>query len=310
MRLIPGVPEPSGCLSDFLAANAHAFSRADLVADWSRHQLDSSVRSSSIVRVLPGVYSARVHASNPVVLGEAANLWCPRGLVTGELALHLYANGLQAPTYADLVVAQGDAMHAPRWVRVHQTGLPRYRGSAEGVHCVTPERALMDAWRFAKPALRRGLLYESLWARVCSWRQLQHELNRTPRVAGRRDLELLLGWFAEGATTPLEVLAKHETFANVRFREFEWQVKLRLGQRHLTVDMLHRKADLVVELDGDRYHSTREARDADRERQTDLAAAGFLTVRFGWNDLFRRPAWCRDRLLRALESRLARPSST
>jgi len=309
MRLIPGVPAPTGGLQDFLIANAHAFSRKELLGSWSRHQLDTSLRANTVVRVLPGVYSARKHVANPIVMGEAVNIWCPRGLVTGELALHLYAGNLPAPSHADVAVANGDPMHPPPWVHVHQTGLPRQRSSREGVHCTVPERALLDAWRLAIPHHRREVLYEAIWARVCTWKQLWREVDRAPRVTGRRELERMLGWFAEGATTPLEVLARHETFADARFSGFDWQVKLRLGQRSATVDMLHRRAMLVVELDGDRYHSSRKARDADRERQTDLAAAGFITVRFGWHDAFDRPEWCRERLLLVLESRFARPGS-
>jgi very-short-patch-repair endonuclease len=74
--------------------------------------------------------------------------------------------------------------------------------------------------------------------------------------------------------------------------------------------MLHRRAAVVVELDGDRYHSTRQARDNDRERQTDLAAAGFMVIRFGWRDVADRPAWCRERLLRSVNARLARAGGT
>ena len=170
-----------------------------------------------------------------------------------------------------------------------------------------PERALLDAWRTSAPPDRLEVLYGALWARVCTWRQLAREVERAPRVAGRRDLERILGWFEGGATTPLEVRAQHETFADARFREFERQVGLRLGTRRVTVDMFHRRAMLVVELDGDKYHSTRKARDSDRERQTELAVAGFMTVRFGWDDIVHRPVWCQDRVLRVVASRLARP---
>ncbi|WP_159448725.1 endonuclease domain-containing protein [Demequina sp. NBRC 110053] len=178
---------------------------------------------------------------------------------------------------------------------------------AGGVPSVEMPRALLDAWRYAPAAERRNVLWEALWARVCTWRQLWRELERTPQVAGRRDLERVLGWFAEGATTPLEVRARHEVFADARFREFEWQVPVALPHRRATVDMLHRCAMVAVELDGDRYHSTRHARDDDRERQTDLVAAGLVVLRFGWADITQRPEWCRERLLTTVAGRLASP---
>lgn len=309
MRPIPGLVGLDGPLAAFLEANRHAFSRAELVGGWSRCALDTAVRHGRAARVLPGVYAAQQHVQQPQVLGEAILLWAPRTLVTGRLALHLYTPTLPQPPVADVIATNGDTLHPPPWVRVHQTGLPRESGSPGGVDAATPGRALLDAWRYAPPADRRSLLWEALWAKVCTWRQLKRELDRAARVAGRRDLERVLGWFAEGATTPLEVRAKHETFADARFRELEWQVPVVLPSRRVTLDALHRRAMVAVELDGDRYHSTRRARDDDRERQTDLTAAGFVVLRFGWKDITRRAEWCRERLLATVAGRLARPGS-
>ncbi len=84
-------------------------------------------------------------------------------------------------------------------------------------------------------------------------------------------------------------------------------MKLRVGSRRAYADMLHRGAMLVVELDGERYHGPRKAQQLDRTRDTDLAAAGYLTVRFGWDDVVYRPAWCRERLLAVVAARLSPP---
>ena len=309
MRLIAGLSPARGTLDEYLEVNRHSFSRAELLDVWSHRRLTAAVRHGSVVRILPGIYCGAAHALDPIVMGEALNLWYPRGLVTGELALHLYAQALPVPARVDLLVEDGQHLRAPDWVRLHQTGPLRAQGSPQGVASVVPERALLDAWRYAAPRDRRSVLYEALWARVCTWRQLPREAARTPRVAGRRELEQVLAWFAEGATSPLEVRAQHETFADERFHEFEWQVHLRVGARNATVDMLHRRAMLVVELDGERYHSTPKALRSDRARDADFLAEGYVTVRFGWDDVVRRPAWCRDRLLAIMTTRLAPPGS-
>ncbi len=306
MSTLPTRRDAAPVLADYLRDNAHAFTRAQLLAGWSRHQLDASLSIRTVVRLLPDVYASADHVHNAVVMGDALNLWAPRGLVTGRLALHLYSSELAPPITAHLVVPNGDRMDAPPWVRVHQTGPLGQSCAPQSVRCTTPERALLDAWRHAAPRDRRDLLYAALWARVCTWRQLRREAARAPRVAGRRDLERVLGWFAGGATSPLEVRAQHETFADARFRDFEWQVDLRLGSRRATADMLHRRAMLVVELDGERYHSSRKDQIDDRNRDVDLAAAGYLTVRLGWDDVVRRPQWCRERLLSIMAARLER----
>jgi len=309
MRPIPGLTALDATLPAFLGANVHAFTRADLTCHWTRYSLDAALRTGAAMRILPGVYCAPAHRADPVVMAEAATLWAPRSLVTGALALHAYDMTLPSPARADLVTANGDTLHPPSWVRVHQTGPLRAHGAPRGIPCTVPERALLDAWRYAPARERRSVLWEALWSRVCTWRQLRRELERAPRVAGRRDLERVLGWFGEGATTPLEVRARHETFADARFRELEWQVRLDLPSRRASVDVLHRRAMVAVELDGDRYHSTRRARDEDRERQTDLVAAGYAVLRFGWNDITGRADWCRERVLTTVAARLGRSGS-
>jgi len=243
-------------------------------------------------------------------MGEAANLWVPSGLVTGALALHLYSPSLPAPGVIDLVVPPGLHMRAPTWVRAHQTHLPRSFGAAQGVRCVVAERALLDAWRFAAAPYRTPTLYEALWARTCSWRQLAAELRRTSRVPARRELEHTLAWFAKGSTSPLEVRARRDVLAGRRFAEFEWQASLTVGSRMAVADMLHRAAKVVVELDGAHHHQRASTWHADRARDVDLAAAGYITVRFGWDDIVRRPDWCQARLVEVVVSRIARPVST
>ncbi|WP_062312243.1 DUF559 domain-containing protein [Demequina rhizosphaerae] len=305
MRPLPDPASRRTAIGDFLAENPHAYTRDELVDAWSRRQLDRGIREGTVARLATGVYCGATRTSDLTVRGEALNLWQPTGAVTGAGALHLYDESLPKPERLDLLVPHGRRLEVPPWARLRQTGPIRSTTRANGVACVPMARALLDAWRYAPAADRRDILWEALWARVCTWRQLRRELDRAARVAGRRDLERVLSWFGSGATTPLEVRAKHETFADARFREFEWQAPLALPSRRAVPDMLHRRAMLAVELDGDRVHATREARDRDRTRRTDLAAAGYAVVGFGWNDITRRPAWCRERLLAVLASRLS-----
>ena len=293
MRLIPGLTSLDVPLATFLAANSHAFTRAEILNTWSNWALERAISSGAAV-----------------VRGESLNLWRPNGLVTGPLALHLYAPELPVPRIAHLHVPRHHRPRKPHWVRICEGEVLHRSGFPDGVQCTTPARALLDAWRFSPAAERENLLWEALWERVCTWRELARESKKLSRVAGRRDLDRILGWFAEGARSPLEVRAKYETFADARFREFAWQVDLRLASRDVTVDMLHRAAGVVVELDGDKYHSTRDKRDDDRERQTLLTAAGYAVVRFGWHDVVDKPDWCREQLRATLASRAVRPAAT
>jgi very-short-patch-repair endonuclease len=305
------VPHSSATtLSNFLRDTEHPFTRAELVGAWSRVQLDRAVHDGSVTRIVPGVYCGEAQRLRPIVMGEALNLWAPRGLVSGALALNLFAPELPAPQIADLVVPHGQHMRAPAWVRLCQGGPFDAASVARDVRCVAPERAVLDAWSHARRPDRRDILYGALWQRVCTWRGLKRALERTPRVSGRRDLERVLGWFADGATSPLEVRARYAVFRSPRFADFEWQAVVRAGRRLIRADMLHRAAKVVIELDGAAYHSAPDALAADRARDVDLAAAGYVTVRLGWDDVVYRPRWCRERVLTIVDSRLRRPGST
>ncbi|WP_284328681.1 type IV toxin-antitoxin system AbiEi family antitoxin domain-containing protein [Demequina litorisediminis] len=310
MRPLPNLAARDRSLGEFLASNEHAFTRADVISGWSRRSLESALRRGDAIRILPGVYAGARYAGTPRVRGEALNLWQPGALVTGRLAVHLYDASLAPGHDAQIRVPNGHRPRAPEWVHVVQGDRQSAWGYAHGVACAVAEIAVLDMWRAAAPAERLDLLWRALWAKVCAANALSAALTRTPRIPARRDLQRVLAWFADGATSPLEVRAKHETFADARFRDFAWQVPLILRERRAVVDMLHMRAKVAVELDGDRYHSTRDARDADRARQAELAAAGYTVLRFGWNDIVRRPDWCRELVLATVATRLALPSGT
>lgn len=146
MRPVPTSANHDVSLGAFLQAHRHAFTRQELLSRWPRSALDQGLRDGGISRIAPGVYCDSTHTTDPVAMGDAVNLWTPSGLVTGALALRLYSPALVAPSCADLLVPYGRHPRAPSWVRVRQTELPRASGSAQGIRCVVPERALLDAW--------------------------------------------------------------------------------------------------------------------------------------------------------------------
>lgn len=183
--------------------------------------------------------------------------------------------------------------------------MPETRGRAQGLATVPTAWALVDAWRSATPWERRNVFYEALWQGAVRLDALRPVIEMSSRLPGRAELLRLVTACEAGATTPLEGIAREEVFVGPQFDQFEWQATLEPRHRRVRPDMLHREAKVIVELDGARYHSSREAQAADHERDIDLAAAGFITLRFGWSDLKNRPEWCRRRVLDVLEQRLA-----
>lgn len=278
--------------------------RRDLEREWSRRAVVNALRRGAATALLPELIVASRDARTASVRAQAITLWHPYAAVTGAFALHLERPDLPAPHRADVVIARPHTVLAPAWIRVRSTGLMPPSRVINHVRTVRLEFALVDAWRRADPCDRKNVFYEAMWRRVCTAVQLRSALAATARLPARRRLEVLVAHFEDGATSPLEVVAHREVFTGAAFAAFERQVRMRVAGRWRTADMLHRKATLVVELDGDTFHGGIEAQQADRERNTDFAAAGYLTLRFGWRDLRDRPSWCREQLLRVLATRL------
>ncbi len=294
----------AGALARWLETQPRAVSRAELLARWSTWSLDTAISRGTVVRVLPGVYAGPSHAAEALVRAQAVCLWSRRATVGGLSAMQLCNHELPAPTTVDIVLPYGSRVRSPDWVRVREQRGVRTWCHLREVRCLVPEAALLDAWHREPVGIGRDVVYRALWLRVCTPGQLARALAAAPRVSGRRDLARLLAQFEAGATSPLEVMARREVFVGRRFGEFEWQAELVIAGRPRRPDMLHRRARLVVELDGRRYHSGDDAAARDRARDTEFAAAGFTTLRFGFQDLCRRPEWCRAAVSRAVEARL------
>ncbi|MBM7781602.1 endonuclease domain-containing protein [Arthrobacter tumbae] len=63
---------------------------------------------------------------------------------------------------------------------------------------------------------------------------------------------------------------------------------------------------LVVEVDGDRYHSDRAARNRDRHRNNELIARGYLHLRFSYEDIMFNQDYVLDRVRVVLSGRVIR----
>lgn len=70
------------------------------------------------------------------------------------------------------------------------------------------------------------------------------------------------------------------------------------------VDYAWPEARLVVEVDGRRWHATTQAHVEDRRRDRMAAEHGWLTLRFGWQEIVERPSLVVDECRAALQSRL------
>jgi very-short-patch-repair endonuclease len=119
-------------------------------------------------------------------------------------------------------------------------------------------------------------------------------------------LERLLADLSRGPESYLEHVALTRVFNTRDFRGFGRQVPVRApGQRYI-LDMFHADARVAVELDGRLFHGDDIARRRDLARDTDLASMGITTIRLTFEDITRRPHWCRARVRAAIVARQRR----
>lgn len=185
-------------------------------------------------------------------------------------------------------------------IRVHRPRrLPEDELSTHhGIPCTAPARTILDL------------------ASVVGSRPLERAIDEGDRLALvlADDLIKLLRRHRghPGARALRGVLARHQVGTTATRSELEERFlalcrKQRLPQPEVNVplldyvvDFLWRDAKLVVEVDGRATHGTREAFQADRDRDGRLAVAGYRVLRFTWWDVTRRPAVVADRVRRML----------
>ena len=85
---------------------------------------------------------------------------------------------------------------------------------------------------------------------------------------------------------------------------FEPQVLVEEGSFRARVDLGHREARLAVEADGYQFHGSRSDFAADCRRYDELVAAGWLVLRFTYEQVLSYPDWVVATIRRALAQRV------
>lgn len=188
-------------------------------------------------------------------------------------------------------------VHEPRSLE------PTHTTAVDGIPITTPARTLFDIAnlrgvhpdrieRFTDAALSRGL------TTVARLRTVLDELptrGRRGRALMRRLIEE-----RETGTNPTESNLEFRFAALAKqagFRELDRQVDLGDGDDWIgRVDFVDRAARMVVEIDGERFHSSHTDLGRDQRRQRRLEQAGWTVVRFSDVDVWHRGAWVVEQL--------------
>ena len=269
----------------------------------SKDQVDRRVRAGWLHRVYRGVYA--LGREQLALEGRlmAAALACEGAVVSHLSAAALWRIHASAPVSSEVTVSNSGGRRGRRGLVVHRATTLRSDEVSRhlGIPVTSPARTLLD-----------------VAARLRS-RQLERAVDEAERLGHCRaaDLRAMLACHRghRGAGPLGRTLNEHSVGSTVTRSELEERF-LALCREHrlpqplvnaplheLTVDFLWTAEKLVVEVDGRRSHATRRAFQDDRDRDSLLAAHGYVTLRFTWWDVTRRAAVVVHRLRRVLTDR-------
>ncbi|HSK97719.1 MAG TPA: DUF559 domain-containing protein [Euzebyales bacterium] len=292
-----------------LFARQHGYARVEQLYEigLTRNQVAARVRKGLYIRVCYGVVAL---ADNPATLAARAM----RGVMVagaGTAAGYWTAaelHGLQAPRDRQIhVVARNDRQRRPTAeLYVHRTRFlpPSHIITVDAVPTTTLERTItdcamhLDRWS----ALR---MLDSCSPSASTWRQIHRVTSRLSN--GRAGVRVIADATAPDGAARFRSFLERLAGEVLRTRgvpDGQWNVPISDVSGFVReVDLVFADARLVVEFDGLRFHSSHIAMQRDRATDRRLQAAGWIVLRFTWDDVANRPQAVVDDILRVLNLR-------
>lgn len=270
-----------------------------------RGSLAHRIEIGSLHRVLPAVFAIGHPALEPWAQETAALLYCGDDCVLShETAAALWGLVPSAPPEVSVTVAARNPGR-PAGLRIHRVTAIDARDVRlrEGLPVTSPARALIDFAARESAGVVEAALNEARVHRLVTDETLDQAMERCPLRPGVGRLRALMTAERGPALTRSETERRLRSI--VERGELPWpQFNVWLFG-HL-VDALWPAAKLVVEADGYSVHGHRHAFEADRRRDQQLAAHGFVVVRITGRQLRDEPMAVLSRLAQALALALAR----
>ncbi|MEV0454305.1 DUF559 domain-containing protein [Catellatospora methionotrophica] len=298
-------------LDELMRAGAGLSTRAALTGVLDEHVLAYAVQAGHVTRPLPRTFLLPDALDDGEVVLKAALVYAGPPVAVSHLsALRVW--GLPVPDDSWIHLLTGNSRHlrgAPG-VKVHRregfTVEPPCVVTRAGLPVLRLEAAIVDSWPLLHGDARRAPAITAVSSRMTTPERLAEELQRTPRLAGRRHLAQLLERLAAGCHSPLELWGYDRVFHGRAFSRLRRQVQVMLGGRAVYLDILDDESGLNIELDGTAYHSSLRDRERDLRRDAALTAMGFTVVRFTGARLLREPEAVRAEVARMMSHRSRR----
>jgi hypothetical protein len=293
-----------------LAQHGGVLSRAQALAAVSSHVIDDAVRAGALAVVFRGVYCAAGRQCDRDIRRRAALLTVHGSALSHTDAL-VVARMLVDDSVPDdrIHLTVGDeTAHTGRrrGLQVHRrTAFDRSRALqlTTGHVIVDPHDAAVQSWPLLTDEVRRGLLIGAVRDRRLSTLKLRAMLaSNTPGAAPIRRLHDLLD---AGCQSELEMWGLTHVFDHPALPPSVAQRPVQLRDRTIYLDRAYDDVLVGVELDGAAYHFGRPQRERDMRRDAELAALGWLILRFSYWRLRSDPDGVRREIAAVIATREA-----
>jgi hypothetical protein len=296
-------------ITDAVLERGGLATRQQLLERMPRGVLDSYIGRSHLVRVFPRVYRLRDGRDDDQTTLRAALIHGgPEAALSHTTALAVWGvRTLARPLH--LTVDQGVKRAGAIDLVVHR----RLRFDPESTQCVvrggllvtTLPRAVMDSWPLLPPVERRPFVLDLANRGLVTADRLDEALAERPNIAGRRGLRQTIDLIADGVRSELEAHGVLNVFRHRSLPPSVGQYPVQLAGRRIKLDRAWPEAKLAIELDGAMHHTSPKDRRRDLARDRELAAHGWVVLRFTYADVLGDPDGVRAKVLEVYRTRLA-----
>jgi len=277
--------------------------RTILDAGVGRGVLDHELRSGRLIRPFPRGYLRPWDADQVDALEQAAYLGVGLPVAFSHLTALRRWELNDAPSDIHLLVPYRRRARPRPGLIVHRTRVLPPLVERQGFAIVTVDEAIVTSWSLLPARDRRAPAIAAVRRRLVLPSELHAALARHPRLADRHELGELIGLLEAGCESALEIWGLRRVFDVPGLRHGVRQRRLDVRGRTYRLDLAYDAERVAVEMDGDRWHSSKEQRERDRRRDAALASIGWLTLRFSYGRLHDDVAGCRQETLDTLGAR-------
>lgn len=235
----------------------------------------------AVVRLYPGVYCHPSRADEAEIRIRGAALWSAGGVLLGAAAARITF----WPDVAVPIVSIGVSSDRvpPAGIRLHRGRIPPdLIMERQGLRCTVPALTALDLGADGiDEALRRG---------AATLDQLHQAMAATPHRSGNRERRLLLRDSRDEPWSAAERLL-HRQLHGAKITGWRTNVEVWCGPQQYFIDAAFARLLIGIEVDGFAVHGQRGQFERDRQKWSDLTAAGWTLLHFTWRQLDERPDW-------------------